>query len=654
MNQDFRHLRDSFAYRPDIDGLRALAVIPVVLFHAGLGCSGGFVGVDVFFVISGYLITGIIVREMVKGTFTIRGFWERRVRRILPLSLFVTLVTFVVAAWVLLPDAYRALGKAALAQVGMVANFYFWNQDGYFAGPSELEPLLHMWSLAVEEQFYLLFPLLLGTLLRRGEACTRRVLLSLFVVSLLWSFYGVFHHKVATFFLLPARSWELLMGALLALLPIPAVRSTLSRNLVSLAGLGCILTAYFTYDQTTPFPGHNAILPCLGTAMLIYAGGTGPGIITSVLSWAPVVFIGKISFSLYLWHWPLFVYGRHLSPHGMSLILVLSLIAAAFVLSILSWRFIEQPFRRKELLPTRRGIFKASFWTALVLVVGFTVVYKLDGVPARFAGENTRFLEIENMDRRSGYLLSPFDEIPRLLDGTDGESRPFLVWGDSHARHLVPALQDLSRDCVTNVYIACLPSTPPLLDVNLVPTYYDSLAEYNAQVLAAIDRQSFTRVLLAGKWSYYYHIGTDSHQSPLTDELGGDRPSSVVFEDGLRRTIAALRERGIEVLILKQVPVQRLNPSAILWHAERFGYDQDKIGVPVAEHLEYQRSVNEFLDSLARPGVTILDPLPYLTQPNGHTRVQSDGKILYRDFHHLSAYGARLLRPLLEPYFRGP
>ncbi|MBL50242.1 MAG: hypothetical protein CMP28_15030 [Roseibacillus sp.] len=653
MNQDFRHLRDSFAYRPDIDGLRALAVIPVVLFHAGLGCSGGFVGVDVFFVISGYLITGIIVREMVKGTFTIRGFWERRVRRILPLSLFVTLVTFVVAAWVLLPDAYRALGKAALAQVGMVANFYFWNQDGYFAGPSELEPLLHMWSLAVEEQFYLLFPLLLGALLRRGKACTRRVLLSLFVVSLLWSFYGVFHHKIATFFLLPARSWELLMGALLALLPIPAVGSTLSRNLVSLAGLGCILYAFFAYDQTTLFPGHNAILPCLGTAILIYVGKTGSSGVTSLLSLPPVVFIGKISFSLYLWHWPLFVYARHLSPHEVSTTVTLSLIAVSILLSILSWRFIEQPFRRKTLLPTRGGLFKAVGWAVLVLVVGFTAIYKMGGLPSRFAGDHSRFLETSLESKRTGYLVGAFDEIPPILEDTDAEPRPFLLWGDSHGRHLLPALYQLSREFETNAYAACLPSTPPLLDVNLMPTY-DSIAEYNAQVLAAIDRGRFTHVLLVGKWSYYYHVGADSHQSSLTDDLGGDRSSSVVFKDGFRRTISALRERGIEVLILKQVPVQRLNPSATLWHAERFGYDQDRIGVPIAEHLDYQKPVDEFFDSLGGPGVTILDPLPLLALENGHTRVQFGSKILYYDYHHLSVDGAKHLRSLLEPYFRSP
>ncbi|MDB4499033.1 acyltransferase, partial [Akkermansiaceae bacterium] len=233
MNQDFSHLKNSFSYRPDIDGLRALAVIPVILFHAGLGFPGGYVGVDIFFVISGYLITSIIAREMIQGTFTFKGFWERRIRRIFPPAFFVTLITVIAGAWILLPLVFRGLAKAGLAQIGMVANFYFWKQDGYFAGPSDLEPLLHMWSLAVEEQFYFFFPLLLVGLMARGESRTRLVLGIIFTLSLLWSFYGVFHFKMATFFLLPARAWELLLGSVLALLPLAKLGSISLRNAIA-------------------------------------------------------------------------------------------------------------------------------------------------------------------------------------------------------------------------------------------------------------------------------------------------------------------------------------------------------------------------------------------------------------------------------------
>jgi peptidoglycan/LPS O-acetylase OafA/YrhL len=240
MFNDFLDLKKPFTYRRDIDGLRALAVLPVILFHAGLGFPGGYVGVDIFFVISGYLITSIVIRDILNERFNYADFWERRIRRIFPAALFVTAISVLFGAFALLPDAYRALGKAAMSQLTMVANFYFWQQDGYFAGPSDLEPLLHMWSLAVEEQYYLLFPFLLVTITRRKKLKAKNVILILTLLSLAWSLYGVIYYQMATFYLLPARAWELLLGSLLALSPMDLKTTRLRRNLLALTGLSLI------------------------------------------------------------------------------------------------------------------------------------------------------------------------------------------------------------------------------------------------------------------------------------------------------------------------------------------------------------------------------------------------------------------------------
>jgi peptidoglycan/LPS O-acetylase OafA/YrhL len=613
MNQDFSHLKRSFSYRPDIDGLRALAVIPVILFHAGLGFPGGYVGVDIFFVISGYLITSIIIREMMKGDFTYRGFWERRIRRIFPPALLVTFVSVAFGAWALLPDTFAALGKAGIAQLTMVANFYFWQQDGYFAGPSDLEPLLHMWSLAVEEQFYFLFPILLLALVKRGEATTRKVLIGITIVSLLWSVYGVIHFQMATFYLLPARAWELSIGSLLALLPLRQLKGSSARTGLATLGLTLILFSFFVYDLSTPFPGLAAVPPCLGTALLIYAHQGGSSFIGRLLSLSPVVFIGKISFSLYLWHWPLLVYGRHLSITEMSPALRITLVIISFVLAILTWMFVETPFRKRRIGAQRPQLFRFFGWSTTVLIVAFTIVYKADGFPSRFQGASARFAEVNMEISDAKDLKKSFSEFPILLPDSGAKPEPFLIWGDSHARGMVTLFRTICEDHNSNGYYACRSATPSVLDINFLPKD-DSLAPHNDLVLEMIDRYQIKRVIMINRWANYLHRGKHSRQDPLSDRDRTGRPARVVFREALEHTIDELRKRDIEVLIMKQAPLQFRNPPSSLWMTQRFGYDPKLTGVTITEHQAHQLEVNEILDSLTQPGVHILDPLQILSR----------------------------------------
>ena len=335
-------------YRRDIDGLRALAVLPVVFFHLGWGAPGGFVGVDVFFVISGFLIGSIVIREIETGTFSLLRFWERRVRRILPALTVVVIATAIAGIVWMIPDHLEELGKSIMAQPALVANVYFWQESGYFETAAEYQPLLQTWSLAVEEQFYLFFPLVMILLFKLGRRGAFIGVLSLIAASLAWSIIGTKAYPSLAFYLLPSRIWELDLGVILALLQIKRERPRWVNETLSWGGIACILVAVFTFDLNTPFPGYTALLPCLGAAFVIFGNAQGATSSVAFLGWGPIRFIGLISYSLYLWHWPLIVFARYQSSGELSSSTKGAILVLSLVLAILSWRFVERPFRKAK------------------------------------------------------------------------------------------------------------------------------------------------------------------------------------------------------------------------------------------------------------------------------------------------------------------
>jgi peptidoglycan/LPS O-acetylase OafA/YrhL len=347
-------------YRPDIDGLRAIAVLSVLFFHADLGCSGGFVGVDVFFVVSGYLITGLILKDIDAGRFGITQFWERRIRRILPALSIVVLFCLAMGWFFFSPLDYRKLGQSAFAQALLVSNIFFWQtagKAGYFDESSvEITPLLHTWSLAVEEQFYLLFPFLL--LACRGFSRRRlaRLTLVLGAISLGLSVYCSYYYRVANFYLLPTRAWELLIGAWPAIVLSTRDPARWLKESVSWAGLAAILAAIFLYNRETRFPGITALPPCVGAALIIWANRSSCTSVGKILAWPPLVYIGLISYSLYLWHWPLLAFGRYLVPGPLSVGERGLLLLIGLVLAALSLKFVETPFRQRSVCPTRMAV----------------------------------------------------------------------------------------------------------------------------------------------------------------------------------------------------------------------------------------------------------------------------------------------------------
>jgi peptidoglycan/LPS O-acetylase OafA/YrhL len=479
--------KSGLKYRADIDGLRAVAVVSVVAFHIGLNrFGGGFVGVDVFFVISGYLISSIIFAEVSASRFTIVGFYERRIRRIFP-ALFAMLAACSIAAAIfLLPRELVDYAKSMLAATGSVSNIFFWQHSGYFDAPTS-KPLLHTWSLAVEEQFYLTFPLFLLVVRRFFPGRLRTAVSLLFVASLVASGIVVLQDRTTAFYMPYTRAWELLLGTLLSLKIFPALRSAGLRNVATLAGLGMILWSVMFYSEATLFPGFSALLPCVGSALIIWAGETGGSIVGSVLSWRPVVFVGLISYSLYLWHWPIIVLqkmgvliglgGVHLGAHAgllsehrfdMFVEIVLSL-----GLAILSWRFVETPFRSGPLRLSRRPLFVLAVVVMAVFMGGAAWTVLAQGFPGRFPEKALQVASAldSQQESKSGRVGTCFITTEFHFDSyrqntclrQDSGKKNYLLLGDSHSDMLWAALNTglKNANVMQASTAACVPSLAP-------------------------------------------------------------------------------------------------------------------------------------------------------------------------------------------------
>ncbi|SMP00149.1 Peptidoglycan/LPS O-acetylase OafA/YrhL, contains acyltransferase and SGNH-hydrolase domains [Thalassovita litoralis] len=371
-------------YRPDIDGLRTLAIMPVILFHAGASwLPGGFVGVDIFFVISGYLISSLILREIQAGEFSFLRFYERRLRRIIPALLGVLFVTVAAFQFIALPDQAQSAAESGIAALLSLSNFWFWRESGYFAPAAELFPLLHTWSLAVEEQFYLIFPIVLIVFwklrLRIGMVLVLGALAT-FAIGLWLSF----NKPSVAYYLLPARAWELLVGAVIASGVFPPVKTPALREALSATGLGMILLSIFTIRSDMIFPGWVALLPCLGAAVVIHTGGQS-WVANRILAARPMVFVGLLSYSLYLWHWPILALLRvrsgsiHLDPTP-----AIGAVILTFLFAWLSWRYVESPFRnRKTMTSKRMAAYLGGASVAVLGLAGLSIM--MSGFPQRLA-----------------------------------------------------------------------------------------------------------------------------------------------------------------------------------------------------------------------------------------------------------------------------
>ncbi len=633
-------------YRKDIDGLRAVAVLPVVLYHAGFAfTSGGYVGVDVFFVISGYLITGIIAAELRNDNFSLLSFYERRARRILPALVFVLLCSFVAGAVLLLPDQFNEFAKSALATATFLANIWFWDQPGgYFSEETEFWPLLHMWSLAVEEQFYVFYPLLLMAVFRFG----RQVLLGGLVLGLLVSFaisvYYLDSQADAAFYLTPARAWELGLGAAVALFTIPSPQRQWIREAIAAVALLAIIIPVVTYDLETMFPGPAALPPCLGAAALIWIGASGPTRVSQLLSWRPMVLCGLISYSLYLWHWPIFAFYR-VRQYSVELSFVEAtlLIAASVIMAIVSWRYVEKPFRNRAVL-TRPRVFAASGAALAAVLIGSAGILVGNGLPGRLPQEALAMVNAAKtrVPQFEGCIWTdPAADICHLGD-LDADRSDFLFWGDSHAEALLVSMDQAGQQTGLRGEFVGQPGCPPLqgVDSNRFPT----CRAYNDAVLDLLERREgeFGTVVLAARWALYEKGTRTKMESPeprieLSDDIHawtGPKTNPVVFERGLLDLIDTLRERGHKVVVLGSVPAVGWDVPMRMFVNMRWGDALPPVPTPEDVAKRHAGVERVFAKIEGMDGVRLIRLSDVLCA--SECKVELDGQPIYLDDDHLA------------------
>lgn len=611
-------------YRPDIDGLRAVAVLSVLLHHLNASLfPGGFVGVDIFFVISGYLITSQVLGEIKDGTFSLKNFYRRRINRIVPALVGMIAAALVIGVFVLSPaDLVRLARSAAFAMLGL-SNIFFWREYGnYFSANASEAPLLHTWSLGVEEQFYVVWPLLVLLLARlRPQRYVGVLLAFLVVAAIATSELAVWTLLSASYYLLPSRFFELLMGGLLAHV---AARkqpgSSMASGACAVAGFTLIGASIFVLSKSSPFPGVHAFWPCLGASLLIWAGRTKHAI-SGILGNRPMVFIGLISYSLYLWHWPLIAYLNYTNvainlPNGLAVA------AAAVLLAFLSWKFIEAPMRRNgahqgfSRILARRAALPAVAIASVAMATSYAA-----GFPARFDSAVASFERV--LDSRPEILrarchvptaryATPPDAECRL--GVAKSNPDGLLVGDSYANHFTGMIDVMAQAAGISFLDYTMDGCPPLLGyVNgKTPAHAERCRKRNEAVYTMISEGHFSRVILAASWLGSPAVGESLAASIEAILKAGATPTIIMNNQTIERAASC--------------PVRRL----------MYALPEECEG-PRSEPPTYFRQIRERF-----PMLRIIDPNQVICAGQICSPVVG-GIPLYRDDGHLNDAGSRLI-----------
>lgn len=565
-------------YRLDLDGLRAVAVSLVILFHFEIaGFTGGFVGVDVFFTVSGYLIGSLVVSQLDQQRFSFVNFYMRRFRRLFPVYFVVIFVTSVFSYWLLLPVDFKDFGQSVVASVLYVSNILFFMESGYFDSASHLKPLLHTWSLSVEEQFYVFFPFIAWLCFRIKRSSLVPVFCFLTLASFVSVLFCVRYDISAAFYLYPFRAWELFIGVLLAMGVFPAVRSATAANILSVLGAAMIAAASYFYTKTTVFPGITALLPCVGTLLLIHAGSKpfGGVPVLSLLSTGPAVFLGKISYSLYLWHWPVFVLYSYVTPEPLTGLQTLLLLVVTLLLSVLSWHFIETPIReaRRPIYKKHSVIFGGVAVASLLCVMFGYQAHRSNGMPDRLDQETAKLAAVA--EDFIGWGTNCFVQDNPYIKGVQHCSAgdPYsgddyiLVWGDSHAAAVQKGLTALIEEHGENALILWEGGCPPVLDIFKEENGYGEAdtalcaaqTQYAKEIMAR-DADKIKAVMLIGRWSYYTQgvgYGVDDYNQikiwPQAGEYSAQTQAAALIE-GLSQTRDYVADLGLPLFFMEQFP----------------------------------------------------------------------------------------------------
>lgn len=619
-------------YRSDIDGLRAIAVLSVVIFHLKIGIlSGGFVGVDIFFVISGYLISKIIFTELNSGTFSIATFYVRRARRIIPALVSMLLVTSLLSYFLLFPSELKNYANSAIASALFSANIFFFSTLNYFSPSAEEIPLLHLWSLGIEEQFYIFFPLLAILCSKINRTYTAAIITITLLVSLCYSQYMLAIDPTQSFYLLPSRAFELLIGAFIALPILRIKQSAILSHVLFITGILALGYAIVFFNENMQFPGLAAALPCFGTALVILAGER-PTRISKTLGWAPLVFFGKVSYSLYLVHWPAIVFAKRYFTHTDPTLLACGIFAGSVVLAWLNYRFIEQRFRHTPAHQQPRIVLSgtATILLTIILIAGF-VSYK-QGFPNPADGRVNKALAMLQYNPTKDYLsrtcfLDPdqpptIEERASCLPSTKGKTA--ILWGDSHAIHLYGGMKETFASRGISLGALTASACPPVLDIDVAARPY-------CRASNTLDFELITKI-----------------RPDILIMTAGWSPDPVTMA-ALSATLDKASKLGIKIVVLGESPIYKKSVPLIVADRIKSG-SQD-----LNSKLDLDQPVIDSAEKAVSSLVATRTDIRYISVfkaicPNGYCPMATADDIpLHYDIAHLTPEGSKYFAKELTP-----
>lgn len=624
------------AYRPDVDGLRAIAVLSVIIYHLAQNIlPGGYLGVDIFFVISGYLITSIIWREISAGEFSVIRFYNRRIRRIMPALLTVVFATTAVSIILLLPIDLIGFARSLFATLGFVANVYFWRDTNYFSRIAQEKPLLHIWSLGVEEQFYLIFPLLLFFLARKSKKWTSTSIAGLCLVSFIVNMFALrLGASIPAFYLLPTRAWELGAGALLALLP-PNVQFPQKKNtLWGVIGAGLVILGITTGWQLPHFT-PDPLFVVVGTALLIYSGAHESNPVRRILSWKGLVFIGLISYSLYLWHWPIIVFSQYYLVRALTPPEKVAAFVAMLVLATLSWRYIERPFRAKT-VPIRT----VRCWVLAGVIVAAAAagtIIARSGFPGRLNAAAAQINASVGTNYRcavSDYMYFKQAAACSLgLPSRDPEDADVVLLGNSHAQMYAPAIRDIIHNMSLTGLLVPANSCLPTYGINISPEC-KAVADRNIDAVTKIKKARV--VVLATTWYEFIKNPEKTGISHGIDER---------MLAGLNRTIQRLKSAGKKVVLIGPLATPDWDVASITSRDIAFGRPLTR---PLYTSIQdFRKKYSKIITYFEKRNDIVFVRPDTVQCRSGRCDYIINGHSLFADDNHLAAPELALFRPIL-------
>jgi peptidoglycan/LPS O-acetylase OafA/YrhL len=646
------------AYRPEIDGLRAVAVMPVVAYHAGFpGFQGGYIGVDIFFVISGYLITSLIIDDIISGKFSFRHFYERRARRILPALFLITIASIPFSLALMLPDEFESYSRSVVSVALFGSNFHFWLESGYFDTAIEMKPLVHTWSLAVEEQYYLIYPILLVAVTRLGGGRVNALLWIILAMSLTAAALFGPSHPDANFYLLPGRMWELMIGGLLANYERTGAKSAGPKlaSWLGVVGMACIVVSLFLFDERTAHPGLITLLPVAGTALIIRFGKVD-GPVARFLSLKGVVGIGLISYSLYLWHQPVFAFARLSATENLGGFESGLLIALSFGLAAASWKFVELPFRNRRAIQGQTIWRLGGIFTLVITGLGLSgsigaMKPNIDPLLERVAeaADDNVTLMFEKDGRPCLNRMPP----DACVLGAAEKPPTWALVGDSYAAAMAASLdKSLLEEGLAAVELVSngCPYAPGLLRID-----NGDCLTWHEYVKARLDHNDIESVVLVGRYVWQMEkLGFDNQEGgKMGPSAGYTVPDREVTEAERRREVAAgiqaavgrLLRQGKRVILVYPIP-------EVGWDVPRRLFSQfnggifEPISTSLAVYHERNRSVFEAFDGV-EDATNLLRVYPHELFCDSfiadRCATANRATIFYSDQNHLSLGGADLL-----------